>query len=91
MLRLPKSMVHVESSYPSVFLLCQPIIASDGNSHGGRQLDSAPPALATLVKLRQQRPDLLDDKDFEVYLDGGVRRGADVVKGKSAVSGSLSV
>ncbi|WVQ86193.1 hypothetical protein IAT38_008361 [Cryptococcus sp. DSM 104549] len=50
------------------------------SNHGGRQLDHAPPPLATLVQVRQQRPELLDDPNFEVYIDGGVWRGTDVLK-----------
>ncbi|RSH77748.1 uncharacterized protein EHS24_002806 [Apiotrichum porosum] len=48
------------------------------SNHGGRALDTAPPALYTLLELRQLRPDVLEK--CEVYIDGGVRRGTDVVK-----------
>ncbi|KAJ7282975.1 L-mandelate dehydrogenase, partial [Mycena rebaudengoi] len=50
------------------------------SNHGGRQLDHAPPPMATLVRLRQTAPHLLDDPKFEVYVDGGVTRGSDVLK-----------
>jgi len=45
------------------------------SNHGGRQLDGAIAALHAL-------PDVLDrvGQDCEVYVDGGVRRGADVLK-----------
>jgi len=33
-----------------------------------------------LYELRQRRPDILDGKQIEVYLDSGVRRGTDAVK-----------
>ncbi|KAL7419932.1 hypothetical protein Q5752_005851 [Cryptotrichosporon argae] len=48
------------------------------SNHGGRALDTAPPALYTLLELRKTHPEVFDK--VEVYLDGGVRRGTDVVK-----------
>jgi len=48
------------------------------SNHGGRQLNYAPSSIETLYKLRQQRPDVFDK--LEVYIDGGVRRGTDVLK-----------
>ncbi|CAE6488921.1 unnamed protein product [Rhizoctonia solani] len=48
------------------------------SNHGGRQLDYAPAAIDILYELRQKRPDLFDK--VEVYIDGGVRRGTDVLK-----------
>ncbi len=51
------------------------------SNHGGRQLDSAIPPLSTLVRIRQQKPELLDSSPgFSVLLDGGVRRGSDILK-----------
>ncbi|KAG8833854.1 Cytochrome b2, mitochondrial precursor [Serendipita sp. 399] len=46
--------------------------------HGGRQLDYAPAAMDVLWELRQRRPDCFSR--VEIYIDGGVRRGSDVVK-----------
>ncbi|KDQ21573.1 hypothetical protein BOTBODRAFT_26009 [Botryobasidium botryosum FD-172 SS1] len=48
------------------------------SNHGGRQLDFAPAAIDVLYELRQKRPDLIDK--MEIYVDGGVRRGTDVLK-----------
>ncbi|QRV72946.1 FMN-dependent alpha-hydroxy acid dehydrogenase [Ceratobasidium sp. AG-Ba] len=48
------------------------------SNHGGRQLDYAPAAIDVLYELRQKRPDLFDK--MEIYVDGGVRRGTDVLK-----------
>ncbi|KAF8681200.1 CRM1 C terminal [Rhizoctonia solani] len=48
------------------------------SNHGGRQLDYAPAGIDVLYELRQKRPDLFDK--IEVYVDGGVRRGTDVLK-----------
>ncbi|EIN13480.1 cytochrome b2 [Punctularia strigosozonata HHB-11173 SS5] len=54
---------------------CDGILISN---HGGRQLEYALPSIEVLYQLRQQRPDVFDK--LEVYLDGGVRRGTDVLK-----------
>ncbi|KAK0185061.1 FMN-dependent dehydrogenase-domain-containing protein [Armillaria mellea] len=48
------------------------------SNHGGRQLDYSMPPLEILYRLRQRRPDIFDK--LEVYIDGGIRRGTDVVK-----------
>lgn len=45
------------------------------SNHGGRQLDGAMAPLAALPPIRAVVPD-----DFVVMLDGGVRRGTDVLK-----------
>jgi len=45
------------------------------SNHGGRQLDGVPATIAVL-------PEIVDavDKRAEVFVDGGIRRGTDVVK-----------
>lgn len=48
------------------------------SNHGGRQLDTSPPAMLTLLELRRHCPQIFTK--MEVFLDGGVRRGTDVVK-----------
>ncbi|KAK5222262.1 hypothetical protein LTR72_006519 [Exophiala xenobiotica] len=48
------------------------------SNHGGRQCDDAPSALRTLLEIRRFYPHLVEK--MEIYLDGGVRRGADVIK-----------
>ncbi|KAI5479365.1 L-aminoadipate-semialdehyde dehydrogenase [Pseudohyphozyma bogoriensis] len=51
------------------------------SNHGARQLDHTPPPISTLVRLRKEHPTILEkNQDFEVYIDGGIRRGTDVVK-----------
>ncbi|KAG8814621.1 Cytochrome b2, mitochondrial precursor [Serendipita sp. 399] len=40
----------------------------------------SPAPITVLKELRERRPDLLDDKNFHVFVDGGVRRGTDVLK-----------
>lgn len=48
------------------------------SNHGGRQLDTTSSALKTLLEIRAFAPQVLEK--LEVYLDGGVRRGSDVIK-----------
>lgn len=48
------------------------------SNHGGRALDTAPPALHTLLEIRKYAPHVFDK--IEVLVDGGIKRGTDVVK-----------
>lgn len=50
------------------------------SNHGGRQCDDTPSSIATLLEIRKFYPGLIQDPNFEIFLDGGIRRGADVVK-----------
>jgi L-lactate dehydrogenase (cytochrome) len=54
---------------------CEGILLSN---HGGRQLHSAPDALSTLLEIREYCPEVLEK--LEVFVDGGLRDGADVLK-----------
>jgi len=49
------------------------------SNHGGRQLDYAPSGLHTLLEIHKNAPELLKP-GFEIYIDGGARRGTDVLK-----------
>ena len=48
------------------------------SNHGGRQLDCTPSSLRTLLEIQKFCPEVLER--CEVYLDGGLRRGHDVLK-----------
>lgn len=48
------------------------------SNHGGRAMDTAPPAVHTLLEIRKYCPEVFDR--VEVWVDGGVKRGTDVVK-----------
>lgn len=48
------------------------------SNHGGRALDTAPPAVHTLLEIRKYCPEVFSQ--IEVWVDGGVKRGTDVVK-----------
>jgi isopentenyl diphosphate isomerase/L-lactate dehydrogenase-like FMN-dependent dehydrogenase len=48
------------------------------SNHGGRALDTAPPAVHTLIEIRKYCPEIFNK--IEVWVDGGIKRGTDVVK-----------
>jgi L-lactate dehydrogenase (cytochrome) len=48
------------------------------SNHGGRSLDTAPPAVHTLLEMRRYCPVVFDK--LEVWVDGGIRRGTNAVK-----------
>ncbi|KAA8576887.1 hypothetical protein EYC84_006927 [Monilinia fructicola] len=48
------------------------------SNHGGRALDTAPPAIHTLLEIQKYCPEVLSR--IEVWVDGGIKRGTDVVK-----------
>ena len=67
-----KGILHPDDARQAVRLGADAISVSN---HGGRQLDGAPAAIRAL-------PGVADavGGDAEVYFDGGVRRGADIIK-----------
>ncbi|KAK9455032.1 FMN-dependent dehydrogenase-domain-containing protein [Dipodascopsis uninucleata] len=48
------------------------------SNHGGRALDTAEAPLMVLEQLRLDSPEIF--RKVEIYIDGGIRRGTDVVK-----------
>ncbi|KAF3919909.1 hypothetical protein ABW21_db0209238 [Orbilia brochopaga] len=48
------------------------------SNHGGRGLDTAPPSVYTLLEMRRYCPEVF--QKIEVWVDGGIKRGTDVVK-----------
>lgn len=48
------------------------------SNHGGRQLDGSPSSLEVALEIHEQAPEVFTQ--IEVYADGGVRYGADVLK-----------
>ena len=63
------------------------------SNHGGRNLDTSPPSIITLLELQKRCPEIFDR--MEVYLDSGIRRGTDILKavclGATAVGMGRSV
>ncbi|KAJ5102491.1 hypothetical protein N7532_003020 [Penicillium argentinense] len=49
------------------------------SNHGGRSQDTAQSPLLTLLEIRRFAPHLLDGK-MQIFIDGGIRRGTDVLK-----------
>ncbi|KAK5138315.1 hypothetical protein LTR08_003376 [Meristemomyces frigidus] len=48
------------------------------SNHGGRNLDTSPPVIMTLLECQMNCPEIFSK--LEVFVDGGVRRGGDVLK-----------
>jgi L-lactate dehydrogenase (cytochrome) len=67
-----KGVLHPDDARRAVRLGAAGVIVSN---HGGRQLDGAPAAIRALPAVAEAV-----GGDAEVYLDGGIRRGADIVK-----------
>ena len=70
-----KGIQSVEDAKIAMQMGCAGIVISN---HGGRALDSAPGTLLILMELRRDCPEVFTK--MEVYIDGGVRRGSDVLK-----------
>lgn len=70
-----KGILHAEDATKAVELGCDAVVVSN---HGGRQLDCSPPALTALPAVVSAV-----GGRTEVILDGGIRRGSDVLKGLS--------
>lgn len=58
----------VQAGAPAIFL----------SNHGGRQLDTSPSATEAAVEIHRHAPEVFTQ--VEVYADGGVRYGTDVLK-----------
>jgi L-lactate dehydrogenase (cytochrome) len=67
-----KGVMHPDDARRAVSLGAEAVIVSN---HGGRQLDGAPAAISAL-------PGVVAEvgSEAEVYVDGGIRRGVDIVK-----------
>jgi L-lactate dehydrogenase (cytochrome) len=48
------------------------------SNHGGRNLDFTPPSILLLLEMHKNCPEVFDR--MEVYVDGGFRRGSDILK-----------
>ncbi|KAK2749580.1 hypothetical protein FQN57_005802 [Myotisia sp. PD_48] len=63
------------------------------SNHGGRNLDTSPPSIVSLLELHKRCPEIFDR--MEIYVDSGIRRGTDILKaialGATAVGMGRSV
>lgn len=50
------------------------------SNHGGRALDYANAPLRTLRDINTHAPALIEDDEFQIFIDGSVRSGNDVLK-----------
>lgn len=48
------------------------------SNHGGRNLDTSPPSIITLLELQKRCPEIFDK--MEIHVDSGIRRGTDILK-----------
>ncbi|PCG94528.1 Aldolase-type TIM barrel [Penicillium occitanis (nom. inval.)] len=48
------------------------------SNHGGRSLDTVQPAIVTLLEIHKECPEIFGQ--LEIYVDGGIRRGTDILK-----------
>ena len=67
-----KGVLRAEDAQRAVSIGADAVVVSN---HGGRQLDGVPAALSMLPEIVAAV-----DPSVEIYLDGGVRRGGDIVK-----------
>ena len=72
---LLKGIQSAEDARTALQMGCQGIIVSN---HGGRALDNAPPTILVLLELNRDCPEIFSQ--MEVYIDGGIRRGSDILK-----------
>jgi isopentenyl diphosphate isomerase/L-lactate dehydrogenase-like FMN-dependent dehydrogenase len=70
-----KGIMTVEDAQLAVKAGAPAIILSN---HGGRQLDGSPSSLEVALEIHESAPEVFNQT--EVYADGGVRYGADVLK-----------
>lgn len=49
------------------------------SNHGGRSQDTAQPPLLTLLEINRFAPHIVG-KNMQVFVDGGIRRGTDIIK-----------
>ena len=72
---IPKGIQTVEDAQEAIKNGAKAIFLSN---HGGRQLDTPPSSLEVALEIHREDPDLFNQ--VEVYADGGVRYGSDVLK-----------
>lgn len=72
---IPKGILHREDAAIAAQMGLPAIVVSN---HGGRQLDTAPATIDVLPAVVAAAKD--EASDIEVYVDGGIRRGTDILK-----------
>ncbi|PCH03234.1 Aldolase-type TIM barrel [Penicillium occitanis (nom. inval.)] len=59
------------------------------SNHGGRNLDTSPPGLMVLLELGKFHPGIFEK--IQIHLDGGIRRGTDILKALCLGATSVSL
>lgn len=59
------------------------------SNHGGRQIDHGPSSIRTLLEIRRFCPEIIGK--VEIYLDGGIRRGTDILKALSLGANAVAI
>ena len=59
----------------AMYMGCQGVVLSN---HGGRALDGAPASILVLLELHRECAEVFDH--MEIFVDGGIRRGSDILK-----------
>lgn len=78
-----KGIVSVEDAKRAVEIGATSLILSN---HGGRQLDSAPAPIEMIKEIRAAVGD-----DIEIIVDGGIRRGSDIIKAIALGANACSI
>ncbi|KAG4435901.1 hypothetical protein IFR05_008632 [Cadophora sp. M221] len=69
-----KNILHVTKPTTTIVSTTTTVVGA----HGGRALDTAPPAVHTLLEIWKYCPEVFSR--IEVWVDGGIKKGTDVVK-----------
>ncbi|KAI2481074.1 S-2-hydroxy-acid oxidase [Pyrenophora tritici-repentis] len=72
---IPKGIQTVEDTQEAVKQGVKAVFLSN---HGGRQIDGSPSTLQVAMEIHQRDPELF--KKIEIYADGGIRYGTDILK-----------
>lgn len=81
--RLPIVLKGIQSVEDAVLAYTHGLDGIVLSHHGGRSQDTAQAPILTLLEIRRFAPHLISaarERKFELLLDGGVRRGTDVIK-----------
>ena len=72
-----KGVQRVDDIIKAAELGCRGVVLSN---HGGRELDFSRPPIETLVEAMPILRERGLDKNFDILIDGGIRRGTDIIK-----------
>lgn len=78
--RLPLVLKGVQTVEDAVLAYEAGINAIYLSNHGGRSQDTAQAPILTLLEIRKYAPHLIRNRTMEIYVDGNVRRGTDIIK-----------